>query len=173
MTAPITERERAALAAAERGHRPPAQLPSGLRLNTPTSTVTTSTSTQPAAPPATVEQLLRAAAQSDLAKVRRLGDKIQGLVNELRAELLADNRATAARAKVARLRAELAEAEKALRGLNGGGSTRGARPPGTADMPLAAEIRAWAKAQGIDCPEFGRVPDRVVSSWRETHRGAS
>ncbi|MFI0268601.1 Lsr2 family DNA-binding protein [Streptomyces luteogriseus] len=30
----------------------------------------------------------------------------------------------------------------------------------------AAEVRAWAKGQGIDCPATGRVPKGVVDAWR-------
>ncbi|MFF7485599.1 histone-like nucleoid-structuring protein Lsr2 [Streptomyces luteogriseus] len=30
----------------------------------------------------------------------------------------------------------------------------------------AAEVRAWAKEQGVDCPPVGRVPKAVVEAWR-------
>jgi hypothetical protein len=33
------------------------------------------------------------------------------------------------------------------------------------DYP-AAEVRAWARGQGIDCPATGRVPKAVVDAWR-------
>ncbi|MGC4918751.1 Lsr2 family DNA-binding protein, partial [Streptomyces albogriseolus] len=35
-----------------------------------------------------------------------------------------------------------------------------------ADYP-AAEVRAWAKEQGIACPPVGRVPKAVVEAWRK------
>lgn len=31
----------------------------------------------------------------------------------------------------------------------------------------AAEVRAWAKANGVDCPVTGRVPGAVVDAWRQ------
>ncbi|MFI1767486.1 histone-like nucleoid-structuring protein Lsr2 [Streptomyces sp. NPDC020800] len=33
------------------------------------------------------------------------------------------------------------------------------------DYP-AAEVRAWAKTNGIDCPPVGRVPKAVVEAWK-------
>lgn len=33
------------------------------------------------------------------------------------------------------------------------------------DYP-AAEVRAWAKGRGMDCPATGRVPKAVVDAWR-------
>lgn len=30
----------------------------------------------------------------------------------------------------------------------------------------AAEVRAWAAVQGLDCPTVGRVPKTVVDAWR-------
>ncbi|MFB7224200.1 MULTISPECIES: hypothetical protein [Terrabacteria group] len=33
------------------------------------------------------------------------------------------------------------------------------------DYP-AAEVRAWAAANGVDCPPVGRVPKTVVEAWR-------
>ncbi|WP_405554286.1 histone-like nucleoid-structuring protein Lsr2 [Streptomyces sp. NBC_01171] len=31
-----------------------------------------------------------------------------------------------------------------------------------------AEVRAWAKANSVDCPAHGRVPKAVVDAWRAT-----
>lgn len=31
----------------------------------------------------------------------------------------------------------------------------------------AAEVRAWAKENGFDCPPVGRVPNAVVDAWRQ------
>ncbi|MFJ1964868.1 Lsr2 family DNA-binding protein [Streptomyces massasporeus] len=39
------------------------------------------------------------------------------------------------------------------------------KPRKHVDYP-AAEVRAWAKGQGIDCPATGRVPRAVVDAWR-------
>lgn len=37
----------------------------------------------------------------------------------------------------------------------------------------AAEVRAWAEANGHDCPAVGRVPKRVVDAWREATGGTA
>jgi hypothetical protein len=39
------------------------------------------------------------------------------------------------------------------------------KPRKHVDYP-AAEVRTWAKGQGIDCPATGRVPKAVVDAWR-------
>jgi hypothetical protein len=39
------------------------------------------------------------------------------------------------------------------------------KPRKHVDYP-AAEVRAWARGQGIDCPATGRVPKAVVDAWR-------
>ena len=31
--------------------------------------------------------------------------------------------------------------------------------------PGSATLRAWAKANGVPCPDRGRVPDRVLTAW--------
>ncbi len=40
------------------------------------------------------------------------------------------------------------------------------------DYP-AAEVRAWAAANGVDCPDRGRVPKAVVEAWRAATAQAS
>jgi hypothetical protein len=37
----------------------------------------------------------------------------------------------------------------------------------------AAEVRAWAKEQGVDCPAVGRVPKAVVEAWRKATGSAA
>jgi hypothetical protein len=47
--------------------------------------------------------------------------------------------------------------------------------PGQADQspspkrPKAADVRAWAEAEGIDLPDRGRVPDEVVEQYQAAH----
>ncbi|MDT7847240.1 WhiB family transcriptional regulator [Streptomyces justiciae] len=50
-----------------------------------------------------------------------------------------------------------------------------AKPKKTRKPPeyRAADIRAWARAQGIDCPAKGRVPRSVVDDWRAATAPAS
>ncbi|HZD13880.1 MAG TPA: hypothetical protein VE196_01835 [Pseudonocardiaceae bacterium] len=46
---------------------------------------------------------------------------------------------------------------------------------GTADAPLApdpstAEVRAWARAHGIDVPDRGRLRPEVWQAWQQVHQ---
>lgn len=52
-------------------------------------------------------------------------------------------------------------------------------PPGGASSPKAgadtpaAEVRAWARETGLDCPKFGRVPDSIREAFAAAHGGAA
>jgi hypothetical protein len=104
---------------------------------------------------------------SSVARVRRAADKAQAALDALAAALedtrLAEaaKRAAAAekeaaRRKVAALERQLAEAKAALRG-------KPAPAPTAATDPKA--VRAWAAANGIDCPTRGKVPAAVVDAY--------
>ncbi|MEV1020680.1 histone-like nucleoid-structuring protein Lsr2 [Streptomyces sp. NPDC050264] len=90
--------------------------------------------------------------------------------------------ATRARAALVGLRAryvtdhELAELDSEQAALEERLATLAARkaelaPPKARKVrkPLdynAAEVRAWARAQGVECPPVGRIPKAVVEQWR-------
>jgi hypothetical protein len=104
---------------------------------------------------------------SSFAKVRRAAEKAQAALDALAAAIedtrLAEaaKRAAAAekeaaRRKVAELERQLAEAKAALRGKPA------PAPTGTAE---AKTVRAWAAANGIDCPTRGKVPAAVVDAY--------
>jgi len=130
----------------------------------------------------TYGQLLAQAAKSSKARTRGLGTKIAGLVADL-AQLVADEeeavrrgaeiaRAKAeARAEVERLERELAEAKARLTGKKpatpkpAGGTPDGVRASGP--VPSAAEIRAWAAANDVECPPRGIVPNAVRAAYDE------
>lgn len=52
-------------------------------------------------------------------------------------------------------------------------------PPGGASSPKAgadtpaAEVRAWARETGLDCPKFGRVPDSIREAFAAAQGGAA
>lgn len=71
----------------------------------------------------------------------------------------------AARAEVDRLKKALAEAQAKL---------RGDRPPtpkvsAQVDGPAAKDIRAWAAANGVECPVRGTVPGSVRELFEAAH----
>ncbi|MEU8968106.1 histone-like nucleoid-structuring protein Lsr2 [Streptomyces monashensis] len=40
------------------------------------------------------------------------------------------------------------------------------KPKKTVDYP-AADVRAWAAENGIECPRLGRVPKAIVDAWKQ------
>jgi hypothetical protein len=105
---------------------------------------------------------------SSVARVRRAAEKAQAVIDHLAAvieetrEAEAAKRAakaekSAARRKVAELEAALAAAKAALRGKPA---------PTTAPVGDAKAIRAWAAANGVECPTRGKVPAAIVEAYR-------
>jgi hypothetical protein len=65
----------------------------------------------------------------------------------------------AARERIAELERALAQAKAKLHGPR--------KPSTTAPAGEAAQARAWAQKNGVDCPARGRVPQTVLDAWRE------
>lgn len=42
--------------------------------------------------------------------------------------------------------------------------------PQLSDSINTAEVRAWARNQGYDIPERGRIPGAIIDAWRQAHR---
>ena len=116
-----------------------------------------------------IAALLADAAKSNKARTRNRANKIQNMVDDLRAELQFERedsaRKEAARKEVQRLERALADAKAQLRG----GSTSIAVDGSVS----AAELRAWASANGIECPERGRVPQSVRDAYEDSEQVAS
>ncbi|GAA4906404.1 Lsr2 protein [Actinomycetospora succinea] len=85
----------------------------------------------------------------------------------------------------ARLRDALAEYVAAARRTggrrsNGGGRRRSgagtgtprATSPGGYDRETSKQIREWAKAQGFEVSDRGRVPNNVVEAWESQRKGS-
>ena len=100
------------------------------------------------------------AAASTSARIRAAGDRARQQIAALRGLLDEDARFAEARARVAHLEAELAEARKALQGA--GSST--AKPRGESD---AKKVRDWARKKGIAVPAKGRVPAAVFQAYEQ------
>lgn len=148
------------------------------------------------APPAAVDvatvrvvDLVGEASRSSRPALRRLGEKLDKLAEDLAEQLTAarvadqereakERERLSAIAEVQRLEAAL----KAARGKLGGGkrrtsstktadnpqggkSSRPAYPGG----PTSSEIRKWAKSAGVDAPGKGTLPTRVIDAYREAH----
>lgn len=105
---------------------------------------------------------------SSVARVRRAAEKAQAALDHLAvvidetreaeaAKRAAEAEKAAARRKVAELEAQLAAAKAALRGKPA---------PTAAATGDAKAIRAWAAANGVECPTRGKVPAAVVEAYR-------
>ncbi|MEU4592909.1 Lsr2 family DNA-binding protein [Micromonospora aurantiaca (nom. illeg.)] len=122
---------------------------------------------RPAPPVDTLAQLLHDAAASPSRRVQALGDKLRGLVDELRTALDREQQAAEAQRRVDELAAQLEEAREALRTATG----RPARPATTAP---AAEVppktvREWARKTGVEVPALGRIPRTVMDAYLAAH----
>lgn len=138
--------------------------------------------------PDEIRVVLNAGKQSPSKRVQNLTTRILDQVDRLRELLRAEeDKATAAReaaerkAALQRKRDQLEAQLEAVRAeLKGGAGSKPARrtsassPGGVAPapqetQPTAAEIRSWARAEGIDCPDVGRIPNAV----RAAHANAA
>lgn len=60
--------------------------------------------------------------------------------------------------------AEVGKTEK------GGIKPRVSVPASRSNGAHASDIRAWAKANKVDCPDRGRIPNRVIEAYQASHR---
>lgn len=82
----------------------------------------------------------------------------------------------AAKAEIDRLTAELKAAKARLRGTPKpvmGGGTPVQRDQREQPAIPYAEIRAWAKTNGVDVPRYGRVPNAVIDKWKAATQAAA
>jgi hypothetical protein len=117
-----------------------------------------------------IESLLTRSQSHERARVRALGMKIVGLVAELREHMKVDRAQQEASERVAQARNELDAAVAALKALQNRKAPTAAKPAAPAAVDYRA-VRAWAYAEGIDCPVAGRVASHIVERWRKATAG--
>ncbi|QKW17638.1 Lsr2 family protein (plasmid) [Verrucosispora sp. NA02020] len=181
---PLNGTDRAAAVRAAHGQLAPTQhVPMGIRvIKGPGASPATAPATPqdtPTAPttPRGVDELLRMAMDSDLARTRHLGEKITGLVQNLTARIEAEQEqrqereaAEAQRRELAEaaatLASQLAEVRQKLRGTSGRDSAaspqRSNRREGAGQR---AEIRAWAVANGFEVADRGRISRQITEAY--------
>lgn len=121
--------------------------------------------TDAARPPARedpIAQLIRRAVATDVPRLVKAADKIQDLVDQLEAEVEAHERGAELRAEAERIEARLAEIKAQL------GGKRAAHSVLTEKVDTKA-VRKWAAANGIECPNRGRIPRAVMAAYEEAH----
>lgn len=118
--------------------------------------------TTPQAPPAgapvvPIGRIIAWAEQHATRSVARKGEQARALMAELRALHAADEEQ-----RLLQQLEELRARKEQLRPAPRKAPTRDYVP---------AEVRAWARAAGLDVPAIGTVPNVIVQAWREQQAG--
>lgn len=109
----------------------------------------------------TAKEKISAALRSEHAPIRTAANRANDALAKLDTLLAEWDAKELARRRVAELELQLAEAKAALRGGQ----------PGTDKAPAAPgehkQAREWARANNIDVPPIGRVPQQILDQWRQ------
>lgn len=141
-----------------------------------TTPTPTSEKTETAGADDPVEQLLAWAEAHPAAGIRNKAARVRSDLAELTARRAADDAQREAEERVARLKAELEQAQEQLRAVKAGPRPAGAAPA-SAPTPIRAglgsgrtprdlaAIRAWARAAGYQVAGKGMVPKAVLAAY--------
>ncbi|MDF5758576.1 hypothetical protein [Spongiactinospora sp. TRM90649] len=130
-----------------------------------------------AAVPSDAAALIARAEASEDPRLRRLATQVRDALGEIRDRLTRAREAAALAQEIATLEEQLAAKKARQRQLSSSRRKGPARTPAAPRTvrPTARSkrpgIRAWAAAQGMDCPPQGRVPRSVETAWDEAHGG--
>lgn len=144
---------------AKRRHPSTAPQASPPRPRPPLAAVPSERPTVTTPPPTSNLDLISRAKASGASRIVRLAEKAEADLAALRAALTEHEAQAEARAKVDRLKAELAAAQEALR----------PRKQSAAAKPDTKAIRAWARQNGHTVPDRGTLPAAVVDAYTEAH----
>lgn len=138
------------------------------RQDQPMSTTPTTPGTAPAAPPEAtakplVAELLKWGDEHSDPGVQDQAARARAALAGLRQRHAADQELTAITTEAEQLEKRLAELRAREQELAPAKKPKSKRTP--VDYP-AAEVRAWAAANGYDCAPLGRVPKKIVDAWR-------
>ncbi|MFE2021331.1 hypothetical protein ACFW9O_25115 [Streptomyces sp. NPDC059499] len=97
--------------------------------------------------------------------VARKGVQARALLAELRALYAADEELAQADIEEQRLLQQLADIRARKEKL------RPTQRKAPARDYVPADVRAWARAAGLDVPTIGTVPNTIVQAWREAQAG--
>lgn len=96
--------------------------------------------------------------------------KVRALVEQLRQDVDEHREVLEAQRRVEEARAALEAAQSRLKALKAGESPV---VQVTTLAPGPRLLRQWAKANGVECPDYGRVPQAVVDAWEAAHQGVA
>lgn len=114
--------------------------------------------------PADIEALLKDAEQSGLARLVEKAGRIRHHIHELNAMVASSEKERVLRATIRVLNEQRLKAIDELKELTGKTDVRVSVEPLTAEQ--RAEIRRWARAQGMTVSDTGRLQKTVVDAWR-------
>jgi hypothetical protein len=109
--------------------------------------------------PATPEALIAWGAAHPSSRVQAIAGKVTGALGDLRQAYEKDGKVQSAEARVARLKLQLANAQKDLAAVKGG------KAKGAGAAVDYAAVRAWANAQGIEVHPHGRPRQAVIDDY--------
>jgi hypothetical protein len=110
----------------------------------------------------TIADLIGRAIATDIPRFVRLADKVQDLLDQLDEQLAEHEKGKKLRAEAEQLEQRLAQIKREL-------SPKRATPAPAVPAPAvdSKAIRAWAAANGVDCPDRGRIPSSVLAAFSE------
>ncbi|WP_377271878.1 histone-like nucleoid-structuring protein Lsr2 [Peterkaempfera sp. SMS 1(5)a] len=126
------------------------------------------------AKPNSAEALIAWGMQHPSARMNRLAGQARTALADLQQSQRKEAAVSTAEEHVQKLKRQLAEAEKALRVAKGtnGASSPAAKATPVADRPARDEldtIRTWARENGHEVADRGRIPRNVVDAYRAAH----
>ena len=142
--------------------------PSDPRPSDPQLVTSTAREVKPSA-----NELIVAAANSPKARTRALGVKVAGLLGDLSQRLETEEREQVAQAAEKAANAKrlkrIEELEAELKKLRSKTRSTKTAPPLGAPAP---EVHKWAKGQGIEYPDYGKIPNTLRDAYDAAHAAA-
>jgi hypothetical protein len=124
------------------------------------------------APSATAEALIAWGTAHASSRVQALAGKASGALADLRQAYERDSKVQAAEAKIARLKAQLANAEKDLRAAKGTAPAKSTSTPTPGPAEDYKAIRAWAREHGVEVGAVGIPTRAVMDAYHAAHADA-
>jgi hypothetical protein len=134
---------------------------------------------RPAVDPLEIEELISWARAQGAPRARALADRIETCRTELRTLYQRHSETADARAAVDDALKQLADAKATLKAIERGEAAPVPAPrkapaaPADLDLSYSAEVRAWARENGHQVPDIGRLRGTVVAAYRDAHQSVA
>lgn len=118
-----------------------------------------------AEPPSTAEALIAWGAAHPITRIQGLAAKARAALADLRQASEREGKVAAAEARIARIKAQLVNAEQDLRAAKGATAAKAADPAKVGPVEDYPAIRAWAREHGVDVGAVGRPARAVIDDY--------